>query len=105
MNFACVAGRDGGGAGVVVYAISKGAGMTIERGLAKELGPQDIRVNALCPGMIATTFHDKFAPLCRQGAEEVADALAYLASDESPYITGVNLDIYGGCAYLQAQVY
>ena len=112
VNLASLAGRDGGGGGAIAYATSKGAVMTMTRGLAKELGPQGIRVNALCPGMIATTFHDKFTPdaarenvanstpLRRQGrAEETADAVAYLASDEASFITGANLDINGGLAY------
>ena len=60
VNFASQAGRDGGGPGAWAYASSKGAVMTFTRGLAKELGPKNIRVNALCPGMIATTFHDIF---------------------------------------------
>ena len=47
------AGRDGGGPGSLAYAASKGAVMTMARGLAKELGP-GIRVNSVCPGMINT---------------------------------------------------
>jgi 3-oxoacyl-[acyl-carrier protein] reductase len=109
VNFSSQAGRDGGGPGAWAYASSKGAISTLTRGLAKELGPKGIRVNALCPGMIATTFHDTFTkdqvranvaaatPLKREGvAEEVADTVAYLASDESSFLTGVNLDINGG---------
>jgi len=112
VNLASLAGRDGGGGGAIAYATSKGAVMTFTRGLAKELGPQGIRVNALCPGMIATTFHDKFTPdaarenvanstpLRRQGrAEETADLVAYLASDEASFVTGANIDINGGLAF------
>ena len=112
VNLASLAGRDGGGGGAIAYASSKGAVMTFTRGLAKELGPKGIRVNALCPGMIATAFHDKFTPdaarenvanstpLRRQGrAEETADAVAYLASDEASFITGANIDINGGLAF------
>lgn len=112
VNLASLAGRDGGGGGAIAYATSKGAVMTMTRGMAKELGPKGIRVNALCPGMIATAFHDKFtpdaarenvansAPLRRQGrAEETADLVAYLASDEASYITGTNVDINGGLAF------
>ncbi|MEO0381813.1 MAG: SDR family NAD(P)-dependent oxidoreductase, partial [Pseudomonadota bacterium] len=61
VNLASQAGRDGGGPGSVPYATSKGAVMTMTRGLAKELGP-DIRVNALCPGMIDTDFHNIHTP-------------------------------------------
>ena len=112
INLASLAGRDGGGGGAIAYATSKGAVMTLTRGLAKELGPKGIRVNALCPGMIATAFHDKFTPdaarenvanstpLKRQGrAEEAADAVAYLASDEASFINGANIDINGGLAF------
>jgi 3-oxoacyl-[acyl-carrier protein] reductase len=112
VNLASLAGRDGGGGGAIAYATSKGAVMTMTRGLAKELGPKGIRVNALCPGMIATGFHDKFTPdaarenvanstpLKRQGkAEETADLIAYLASDEASFINGANVDINGGLAY------
>lgn len=109
VNLASLAGRDGGGGGASAYSMSKGAIITFTRSMAKELGPQGIRVNALCPGMIDTTFHDTFTPdaarknleanvpLRRQGlSEDCADAVVYLASDESSYITGANLDINGG---------
>lgn len=109
INFASLAGRDGGGPGAAAYATSKGAVMTFTRAMAKDLGPKGIRCNSLCPGMIATSFHDTFTadavrenvanatPLRRQGgAEETADATAYLASDESSFITGTNIDINGG---------
>ena len=109
INFSSQAARDGGGFGAIAYATSKGAVSTFTKGLAKELGPVGIRVNAVCPGMIATTFHDIFTkpevrtavtnatPLRRQGeAKEVADLVSYLASEESGFITGTNIDINGG---------
>lgn len=112
VNLASLAGRDGGGPGATIYATAKGALMTFTRGLAKELGPQGIRVNALCPGLIGTSFHDTFSkpegrattagntPLRREGRpEEVADAVAFLASDAAAFLTGVNLDINGGLAF------
>ncbi|MXO90898.1 SDR family NAD(P)-dependent oxidoreductase [Pontixanthobacter aquaemixtae] len=112
VNLASLAGRDGGGGGASAYATSKGAVSTFTRAMAKELGPKGIRVNALCPGMIATAFHDKFTPdaarenvanstpLKRQGrAEEAADLVAYLASDEASFVTGANIDINGGLAF------
>jgi len=112
VNIASQAGRDGGGGGSIAYATSKGAIMTFTRGLAKEVGPKNIRVNALCPGMIATTFHDTFTtdevrekvagmtPLRREGsAEEIANAVACLASTETSFITGANIDINGGLAF------
>ncbi|WP_269713536.1 SDR family NAD(P)-dependent oxidoreductase [Caulobacter sp. NIBR2454] len=109
INFSSQAGRDGGGPGASIYATSKGAVMTFTRSMAKELGPKGVRVNSLCPGMIATSFHDIFTkpevrtavagntPLRRQGRpEEVAETVAYLASDAAAFVTGVNLDINGG---------
>lgn len=112
VNFSSQAARDGGGPGASLYAASKGAVMTFTRSMAKEFGPEGIRVNALCPGMIATKFHDDFTknevrekvasgtPLRREGeAEEVADLVSYLASDEASFLTGNNMDINGGLAF------
>ena len=109
VNLASQAGRDGGGPGAGAYAASKGAVMTFTRSLAKELGPSGIRTNGVCPGMISTTFHDTFTapevrtnvagatPLRREGeAKEVADLVTYLASSESSFVTGANIDINGG---------
>lgn len=112
INFSSLAGRDGGGPGSSIYATSKGAVMTYTRALAKEFGPKGIRVNAVAPGMIDTTFHDTFTkpevrtnvanatPLRREGTpDEVADLVVYLATDESSFITGTNIDINGGLAF------
>lgn len=112
VNFSSLAGRDGGGPGASIYATAKGALMTFTRSMAKELGPQGIRVNALCPGMISTSFHDTFSkdevrkavagstPLRREGRpEEVADAVAFLVSSDASFLTGVNLDINGGLLF------
>lgn len=109
VNFASQAGRDGGGPGACAYATSKGAVMTFTRAMARELGPKGIRVNALCPGMIATTFHDTFTkdevranvaaatPLRRQGnAEEIAATVAWLVSEDAAFVTGANIDTNGG---------
>ena len=111
VNLASQAGRDGGGPGAVAYATAKGAVMTFTRGLAKELGP-DIRVNALCPGMIDTDFHnihtpdagrrgfEANAPLRRQGhVDDAANLVLFLACDDSHFITGTNIDINGGMLF------
>lgn len=111
VNLASQAGRDGGGPGAVAYATSKGAVMTMTRGLAKELGP-DIRVNALCPGMIDTDFHnihtpdagrrgfEAAAPLKRQGhVDDAANLVLFLACDDSAFITGANIDLNGGMLF------
>ena len=111
VTFASQAGRDGGGPGSIAYAASKGAVMTMTRGMAKELGPK-IRVNAVCPGMIDTDFHNTFTkdavrtnvanatPLKREGAsDEVANLVAFLASEQSSFMTGTSLDINGGILF------
>lgn len=111
VNIASQAARDGGGPGAVAYATSKGAVMTMTRGLAKELGP-DIRVNALCPGMIDTDFHnihtpdagrrgfEANAPVKRQGTiEDTANLIVFLACDDSAFMTGTNVDINGGMLF------
>lgn len=109
VNVSSQAGRDGGGPGASVYATAKGALMTYTRSLAKELGPQGIRVNAVCPGLIGTSFHDIFSkpegraatagntPLRREGhPDEVAETITYLASPAASFLAGVCLDVNGG---------
>ncbi|MCR5017868.1 MAG: glucose 1-dehydrogenase [Bacteroidales bacterium] len=112
VNISSQAARDGGGPGSSIYACGKAAMLCHTRAMAKELGPQGIRVNAVCPGMIDTYFHDTFtapegrqalhrsAPLRREGeAEEVAGLVAFLAGDDAGYITGNGVDINGGCLF------
>jgi 3-oxoacyl-[acyl-carrier protein] reductase len=110
INFSSLAARDGGGPGASLYATSKGAVTTFTRSMAKELGPDGIRVNSIAPGTIATSFHDRFNtpenrermikgvyPLRREGdAGDIADLVAFLACDDSDYITGTCIDINGG---------
>jgi 3-oxoacyl-[acyl-carrier protein] reductase len=109
VNFTSQAARDGGGPGAIAYATAKGGVLTFTRGLAKELGPRKIRVNAVSPGMINTTFHNTFTkaevrekvasmtPLGREGeAFEVANLVAFLASEESSFINGESIEINGG---------
>ena len=111
VNLASQAGRDGGGPGSLAYATSKGAVMTMTRGLAKEVGP-DVRVNALCPGMIDTDFHnihtpdagrrgfEANAPMRRQGhVDDAANLIVFLASDDSAFVTGTNIDLNGGMLF------
>ena len=109
VNISSQAARDGGGPGSSLYSASKGAVTSYTRALAKEFGPDRIRVNAITAGMTSTRFHDDFTsdeirkkvagatPLRREGKpEEIADLAIYLASDSSSYITGANIDINGG---------
>lgn len=94
-----------------VYTASKGAVDAITRTLANELGPKGIRVNSVNPGLVVTEgvhasgfFEDEFrqkieviTPLGRIGQpEDVAPAVAFLASEEASWITGERLMIGGG---------
>ncbi len=109
INFSTQAVHDGGGPGAIAYAAAKSGVLTMTRGLAKELGSKKIRVNAVSPGMINTTFHNTFTkpevrqkvagmtPLGREGeAYEVADLVVFLAGDKSSFINGETIQINGG---------
>ena len=109
VNLSSLAARDGGGGGALAYSAAKGAVLTLTRGLSKELAPRRIRVNCVSPGMIATTFHDTFTPpevrktvasrtsAGREGtAQDVANAVVFLASDASSYLNGESIEINGG---------
>jgi NAD(P)-dependent dehydrogenase (short-subunit alcohol dehydrogenase family) len=91
------------------YAASKGAVDTLTLGLAKELGPEGVRVNAIRPGLIDTEIHASggeperahllgaTAPIGRPGrADEIAEAAIWLISDAASYVTGALLDVSGG---------
>ncbi len=110
VNLSSLAGRKGGHAGSLVYSTAKGAALTFTRSLASELGPQGVRVNAVAPGLIqGTSFHNTHTtpeaakatiagiPLGRGGgADDVARAVVFLASEYDGFITGATLDINGG---------
>jgi len=113
VNLASLAARDGGGGGALAYSAAKGAVLTLTRGLSKELAPKKIRVNCVSPGMIDTTFHDTFTSpevrktvasrtsLGREGTpDDVANAVLFLASDASAYITGESIEINGGIYFV-----
>ncbi len=103
------AARIGGPFEYVDYAGSKGAMDSLTFGLAKETGPEGIRVNAVRPGLIETDLHASggqpdraqrlgaMAPLGRAGtADEVGESIVWLLSDASSYVTGSLLDVTGG---------
>ncbi len=94
--------------GSIPYQASKAAVLGLTRGAAVSYGPDNVRVNAICPGLVVTGMTESASsgaveamkaqiPLRRDGRpEEVAGAVVFLASDESSYITGVVLPVDGG---------
>ncbi|MBV8623836.1 MAG: SDR family oxidoreductase [Herbaspirillum sp.] len=109
VNLSSMAAKLGGPGEYVDYAASKGAIDAFTIGLAKEVANEGIRVNAVRPGLIYTDIHasggeagrvDRLkdaVPMKRGGtAEEVANAILWLLSDEASYATGTFIDISGG---------
>ncbi len=110
INMSSVASRLGGLGGGAAYAATKGAVDSFNLALAKEVGPEGIRVNAMRPGLIATDMqnvHGGIAkiqqlaktavPLGRAGsASEVAEVALWLASDAASYVHGSIVDVAGG---------
>ncbi len=109
INLTSIAGRNGGGPGAAAYAAAKGGLLTYNKGLAKELAPHGVRVNAVAPGVIATPYHERYSPpelfqkyiatipMGRAGtSEEVADVIVFLASPAARYMTGETVEVNGG---------
>lgn len=114
VNTASIAGTHGGPPSLSGYSASKGAIVAFTKVLAKEVGPFGIRANAIAPGWVDTAFNDPVieflggqsavdadvennVPLRRQGSPaEIASAIAFLASEDSSYMTGQALIINGG---------
>jgi len=108
VNVASISGKIGGLMVGVHYAASKGGVLALTKGLAREVAPHGITVNAVCPALVDTDMSSLFTdeelqryigtvPLRRLGKpEDVAQAVLYLCSEEASYITGEVLDINGG---------
>ena len=109
VNVSSLAGRRGGRECRSHYAASKAAMNGFTVGMANELVGEGIRCNAVCPGLTATEFHDSYGgkdrierigatlPIGRPAtAEDVANSIGFLISDESSYITGILVEIAGG---------
>ena len=98
------------GPGIGAYSVSKAAVIAMTRAFAKECAPHNIRVNAVLPGLTRTRFaaaliddekqFSRIRPLIPMGRvgepQEIAPAIAFLASDAATYITGVTLPVDGG---------
>ncbi|MFY9644286.1 MAG: SDR family oxidoreductase, partial [Terriglobales bacterium] len=109
INLSSIIGRFGT-EGQTVYAASKAAVIGMTMAAAKELAPKNVRVNAVAPGFIDTEMTQQLPPekmkqsvagirMGRVGtAEEVAQAIVFLASDMSTYVTGQVLGVDGGMA-------
>ena len=109
VNVSSVAARIGSPNEFVDYAAAKGAVDSMTTGLAKEVATENIRVNAVRPGLIYTEIHasagepgrvdraKEGVPMKRGGtADEIAETILWLLSDQSSYVTGTTIDVAGG---------
>jgi 3-oxoacyl-[acyl-carrier protein] reductase len=109
VNVSSIAGRTGGALGSIHYSAAKGGLITFTKGLAKELAPFGVRVNAVSPGVIDTPYHEQFSspemmktytnliPLGKVGTPaEVGKVICFLASDAASYLAGETIEINGG---------
>ncbi len=104
-----IAARNGGGPGATVYAAAKAAVSAMTKGLARELAPHGVRVNAISPGTVDNDFHRQFStremldrvvaqtPLGRLATnEEMAEVVVFLCSNASRYVIGQTIEVNGG---------
>jgi 3-oxoacyl-[acyl-carrier protein] reductase len=109
VNLSSIAARNGGGLGATIYAAAKAAVATITKGLAKELAPKGVGVNAVSPGTVDNYFHQQFSnrqmldamvtqtPAGKLGTnEEVADTIVFLCSNAARFIYGQTIEVNGG---------
>jgi NAD(P)-dependent dehydrogenase (short-subunit alcohol dehydrogenase family) len=109
VNVSSISARTGGGPGSMVYSAAKAAISTLTKGLAKELAPAGVRVNAVSPGTVDNHFHQQFStretlenvrqstPARTLGTnEEVADLIVFLCSHGARFIHGQTIEVNGG---------
>lgn len=109
VNLSSIAARNGGGAGATIYSAAKAAVAAMTKGLAKELAPAGIRVNAISPGTVDNDFHAKFSTkeildvvvrMTPQGRlstnEDMADVVVFLCSNGARNVIGQTIEINGG---------
>lgn len=112
VNVSSISARNGGGNGSTIYAAAKGAVSAITKGLAKELAPAGVRVNAISPGTVDNDFHAKFstrevldgvAKATPQGRlstnEDMARVIVFLCSAAAGNVIGQTIEVNGG-AYM-----
>lgn len=109
VNVSSIAARNGGGIGATIYASAKAAVSAMTKGLAKELAPHNVRVNAISPGTVDNDFHARFSTAAildsvvkatPQGRlstnEDMADTVVFLCSNAARNIIGQTIEINGG---------
>lgn len=109
INISSIAARNGGGPGATIYSAAKAAVTAMTKGLAKELAPRGVHVNAVSPGTVDNDFHKQFStrevldrvvamtPAGRLATnEEIADAIVMLCSHAARYIYGQTIEVNGG---------
>jgi 3-oxoacyl-[acyl-carrier protein] reductase len=109
VHVSSIAARTGGGVGATVYAAAKAAVSAFAKGMARELAPHGVRVNAVSPGTVDNDFHARFSTremleaVVRQTPqgrlstnEDIADVIVFLCSDAARNIIGQTIEVNGG---------
>lgn len=109
VNLSSIAARNGGGPGATIYSAAKAAVAAMTKGMAKELAPAGVRVNAVSPGTVDNDFHARFSTkeildgvvrMTPQGRlstnEDMAEVVVFLCSDASRNIIGQTIEVNGG---------
>ncbi|MCX7605393.1 MAG: SDR family oxidoreductase [Bryobacteraceae bacterium] len=109
VHVSSIAARNGGGLGATVYAAAKAAVSAFARGMARELAPHGVRVNAVSPGTVDNDFHARFSTremldaVLRQTPqgrlstnEDIAGVIVFLCSDAARNIIGQTIEVNGG---------
>lgn len=109
VNLSSIAARNGGGLGATIYSAAKAAVSAMTKGLAKELAPAGVRVNAVSPGTVDNDFHARFStreildgvvkstPQGRLSSnEDIADVIVFLCSEGARNVIGQTIEVNGG---------
>ncbi len=109
VNLSSIAARNGGGPGATVYAAAKAAVSAMTKGMARELAPRGVRVNAVSPGTVDNDFHARFSTreildgvvkMTPQGRlstnEDMAEVIVFLCSEAARNVVGQTIEVNGG---------